>query len=197
MNPGRPGCFHLVSRCVRRAFLCGDRAEHRRGWIKNASRQRPLPSPSMSWPMPSWVTTFTWCCAAIRTAANPGRRPRSPNAESWPTPITAQTNGCSYCLAAHCLLGQQAGLSPAEVERARRGTASEIKAATAVTLASALLSQRGHVSESDLAEARRGGLSDSDLVEVVAHVALNTLTNFLNEMAKTELNFPAAPVLVA
>ena len=34
IDESRPGCFHLVSRCVRRAFLCGDRAEHRRAWVK-------------------------------------------------------------------------------------------------------------------------------------------------------------------
>ena len=30
---GQAGCYHLISRCVRRAFLCGDAAEHRRDWI--------------------------------------------------------------------------------------------------------------------------------------------------------------------
>jgi len=29
----RPGAFQLISRCVRRAFLCGDAAEHRRAWL--------------------------------------------------------------------------------------------------------------------------------------------------------------------
>ena len=35
VDPGRSGCYHLVSRCVRRAFLCGDGQEHRRQWIED------------------------------------------------------------------------------------------------------------------------------------------------------------------
>jgi len=34
----RPGAYHLISRCVRRAFLCGDDAEHRREWIERGIR---------------------------------------------------------------------------------------------------------------------------------------------------------------
>jgi len=30
----RPGAFHVISCCVRRAFLCGDAAEHRRAWLE-------------------------------------------------------------------------------------------------------------------------------------------------------------------
>jgi len=26
--------YHLISRCVRRAFICSDAAEHRRGWLE-------------------------------------------------------------------------------------------------------------------------------------------------------------------
>jgi len=33
ISADQPGCYHLISRCVRRAFLCGDRAEHRRAWV--------------------------------------------------------------------------------------------------------------------------------------------------------------------
>lgn len=107
----------------------------------------------------------------------------------------AETNGCGYCLAAHCALGQQAGLDAAEIERARRGTASESKAAAAVTLAREILAERGAVPESGLIAAMGAGLEASEIVEVVAHVALNCFTNFINNLAETEVDFPAAPAL--
>jgi hypothetical protein len=34
-----PGTYHVISRCVRRAFLCGDQAEHRRTWVRDLIRQ--------------------------------------------------------------------------------------------------------------------------------------------------------------
>jgi REP element-mobilizing transposase RayT len=34
-----PGAYHVISRCVRRAYLCGDEAEHRRTWVRELIRQ--------------------------------------------------------------------------------------------------------------------------------------------------------------
>ncbi len=33
----RAGCSRLISRCVRRALLCGDAAEHRRAWLERGT----------------------------------------------------------------------------------------------------------------------------------------------------------------
>jgi len=34
------------------------------------------------------------------------------------------------------------------------------------------------------------GTSDAEIVEIIAHVALNVFTNFVNEALKTGLEFP-------
>jgi hypothetical protein len=33
VNEHQPGCYHLVTRCVRRAFLCGNGYDHRKEWL--------------------------------------------------------------------------------------------------------------------------------------------------------------------
>ena len=41
------------------------------------------------------------------------------------------------------------------------------------------------------------GYSDAEIVEIVTHVALNTLTNYINEVFKTEVDFPVVQVKLA
>ena len=38
IDDAQPGCYHLISRCVRRALVCGDAAEHRRAWLDEQVR---------------------------------------------------------------------------------------------------------------------------------------------------------------
>lgn len=110
----------------------------------------------------------------------------------------AQINGCNYCLAAHNYLGANlAKLSKAEIEAARRGTSSDAKAAAAVDFAVKITNNRGTVSDGDLQTVRDAGYSDAEIVEIIGNVALNTLTNYINEVLGTEIDFPIADELAA
>jgi uncharacterized peroxidase-related enzyme len=110
----------------------------------------------------------------------------------------AETNGCSYCLAAHTYLGKNvAGLDDAEIAANRSGRSTDAKAAAAVRFAAKVARARGHVSDADVQAVKSAGYSDGEVMEIVVHVALNTLTNYVNEVAKTELDFPEADELRA
>jgi uncharacterized peroxidase-related enzyme len=111
----------------------------------------------------------------------------------------AQVNDCGYCLAAHSYLGKNlAKLDDAEILANRSGSSTDEKAAAAVRFAVKVTEQRGHISNEDLSAVRQAGYSDAQIVEIVQHVAINTWTNYINEVAKTVIDFPvAAPLLQA
>ena len=108
----------------------------------------------------------------------------------------AEVNGCGYCLAAHQYLGSNlANLSAKEIEANRRGTSEDEKAAVAVQFATKVTINRGKVTDSDFEAVRAAGYSDAEIVEIIGHVALNTLTNYINEVLGTEIDFPAVGTL--
>jgi uncharacterized peroxidase-related enzyme len=107
----------------------------------------------------------------------------------------AEVNGCGYCLSAHTYLARNlARLDDAEITANRNGASNDIKADAAVRFAAKLARERGQESEADIAAVKQSGYSDAEIVEIIAHVALNTFTNYLNETLKTEIDFPAVPV---
>ncbi len=102
----------------------------------------------------------------------------------------AEINGCGYCLSAHTLLGGKAGLSQDEILAARRSTAANDKSDAALKFARAVTLQRGLIADTDLQTVRSAGLSDAEIIEIVQHVALNILTNYTNNVARTVIDFP-------
>lgn len=104
----------------------------------------------------------------------------------------AEINGCNYCLSAHSYLGKNvAKLSDAEIAVNRDGGSTDQKADAAVRFAVKLVNARGHVSDADIKAVKGAGYTDALVIEIVLHVALNTLTNYVNEVANTEIDFPA------
>lgn len=104
----------------------------------------------------------------------------------------AEFNGCGYCTSAHAFIGKNlAGLSDAEIAANRNGSSTDDRAAAAVSFAIKVVETRGQVTDADVAAIRVAGYSDAEVIEVVLHVALNTLTNYVNEVAETTVDFPA------
>lgn len=99
---------------------------------------------------------------------------------------TSQVNGCDYCLAAHTLFAGKSGLSAQDIVAARQG---ELNAYAA--LARQLSESRGHLSDAQIAAARDAGIDNIKIIEVIALVAVQTLTNYLNNTALTDIDFPA------
>jgi uncharacterized peroxidase-related enzyme len=102
----------------------------------------------------------------------------------------AESNLCDYCLSAHAFLGQKAGLNPDEIANAVRASAADPQTDAILKLARSIVVQRGEVSDADLQHARAAGLTDGEVVETVANVALNIFTNYINHVARTAVDFP-------
>ncbi|WP_425543024.1 carboxymuconolactone decarboxylase family protein [Alteraurantiacibacter aestuarii] len=102
-----------------------------------------------------------------------------------------QVNGCNYCLSAHTYLGKNlAMLDDAEIAANRAGGSNDPKADAAVRFAARVAVDRGHITDADFAAVRLAGYSDGQIIEIVQHVALNTWTNYFNEVFQTEIDFP-------
>jgi uncharacterized peroxidase-related enzyme len=103
----------------------------------------------------------------------------------------ADRNSCSYCLAAHTVLGQKAGASSEEMREAQTGRASDPKAQAALTFALKVVENRAAVSAEEIDALRNAGFDDEEIVEILAHVALNLFTNYVNVAFDVPVDFPA------
>jgi uncharacterized peroxidase-related enzyme len=102
----------------------------------------------------------------------------------------AERNRCEYCLAAHTLLGKNAGLSADDMAAAQAGSSTDPRTAAALAFALKLVTQRGQIAASDVAEVRAAGFDDEQIVEIMAHVALNLFTNYVNIAFDVQVDFP-------
>jgi uncharacterized peroxidase-related enzyme len=102
----------------------------------------------------------------------------------------ANRNHCEYCLAAHTALGKKAGASAEEMAAAQIGRAADTKTAAALAFALKVVSERAQVSADDIAALRTAGFNDEQIVEIMAHVALNLFTNYFNVAFDVPVDFP-------
>ncbi len=104
--------------------------------------------------------------------------------------VVAQDNECNYCLSAHTAIGKMVGLTPEEITRSRHGQSSDEHVTAALHFARRVLVTRGAISHDELSAIRAAGFSDGDIAEIIAHVALNVLTNYFNKATDVDIDFP-------
>ncbi len=103
--------------------------------------------------------------------------------------MTAEVNGCDYCLSAHTYLGDKLSkLTAEDMEAARHGHSTDPKADIALQFAYKIARQRGHVEAADIDAVRAAGYSDADIVDIVTSTAFSFMTNLFNNMNKTDID---------
>jgi uncharacterized peroxidase-related enzyme len=104
----------------------------------------------------------------------------------------SEVNGCNYCVTVHSFTAEHMARLPAdEIILARQGHASDPKRDAAIQFARKVIETRGNVSDSDLKDVRDAGYTDANIMEIVALVAMYSLTNFFNNVFDPEKDFPA------
>lgn len=103
----------------------------------------------------------------------------------------ANANNCAYCLAAHTALGRKAGASAADMAAAQTGQSSDPRTQAALSFALKITRDRAAVTANDIAVLKAAGFDDEAIVEIIAHVALNLFTNYINVALDVPVDFPA------
>lgn len=114
----------------------------------------------------------------------------SPDLREQIAVATAALNACDYCASAHTLLGKKAGVSEAELTANLALHSDNPHTQAVLTFVKAIVTQRGHIADSDLHAIRAANYSEEEIVEIIAHVGMNMFTNYFNHIAQTDIDFP-------
>lgn len=103
----------------------------------------------------------------------------------------AEANGCEYCLSAHTYLGKNVARLPAEeLDAARDARSADPRSQALLDFTLAVVAHRGQVDDAALQAFTAAGFGPDAAIEVVANVALNVFTNYVNNVARTTVDFP-------
>ena len=105
--------------------------------------------------------------------------------------VIAEENACNYCLSAHTAIGKMNGLTDEQTELSRQGVSEDYKIQSGLQFAQNVTKNRGQVSSEAIKSVKDAGYNDGDILEIVLNVVSNTLTNYVNHIAETEVDFPS------
>jgi uncharacterized peroxidase-related enzyme len=110
--------------------------------------------------------------------------------------VVSQVNGCEYCQAAHTAIGKMNGFTNEQTIELRQGRASfNEKLDALVKLAGSIAENRGRITDELLENFFEAGYTKENLVDVILNIGEKATTNFLHNVTKVPVDFPAAPEL--
>lgn len=104
--------------------------------------------------------------------------------------MIANENGCDYCNSAHSFIGGKIGLDAAVLDQARSGFSSDEKTNAVLEFAKAVLDTKGNVSDYAIEKFKGAGFGEEQIAEIIAAVSLSIFTNYFNNAARTDIDFP-------
>ena len=103
----------------------------------------------------------------------------------------SEVNGCDYCLTVHSYTAEHMAKLPADdIILARKGMPATRSGTPLFSLRANHRDPRA-LSDADLQAVREVGYTDANIIEIVAFVAMYSLTNFFNNVFDHEKDFPA------
>lgn len=104
--------------------------------------------------------------------------------------IAAASNGCGFCVAGHTAIARRKQLLPPEVVQALRQAQApaDARLQQLARFTLSVLQHKGNVPDADLADFFTAGYTQRQALEVVLGVALATLCNYANNLARTPIN---------
>lgn len=98
-------------------------------------------------------------------------------------------NGCEYCMSAHSMVAEKAGLSDDAVQALREGRdIDDPKLAALQKLTRAVVVERGHPDADRVKDFLDAGYDESQVLEVLVGVGMKTLSNYTHSLTDVELD---------
>lgn len=115
----------------------------------------------------------------------------SPELREFISLAVAERNGCAYCLSAHTTIGSKMlGIDELTLLKSRNGESIDDRTDAALSFVRSTVDKKGKVSEEEFTAVKAAGFSDEEIAEISGNIALNLLTNYFNELAGNEIDFP-------
>lgn len=102
----------------------------------------------------------------------------------------SELNGCGYCLSAHGSFAKRLDFTQADIDQARVGLGRNERENALLALARRVVRTGGAQAGQELQRARSAGVTDAELIEVLAHVASKTFTNAVGVLAQVDIDLP-------